>query len=442
MPGLMLRMIDSGFGNLAVRGSTLFFRFALSFYVVSYLGLNAAGVYGLAVGAIGIVPAALGWGLNYFVSREVVGMTPDRAAPLVRDRLSITSLSLLIGTLVAVPLMMQQPGGLTHTHVLILILLWCETFALDVYMPLIGLELAFQANILVLFRSALWIPIVVALGIWSPMFRTLDAVFVAWITAHVITLFLFLLFIRRWPVRAAMTEPMRHGWLGQRARNGWYIYFSDLGLVGLGYADRFIVNGILGLTATGIYTFYWSITNALQTLIATAVVQLALPRMIRVFRTGSASAWNAALRREVLKTLGYAIVLSVVIFLATEAIIRLSPPGKFPVFHSLLALLLLAAVVRSCSDLLNIAITSTGRDRAYAVTNVFGMFLTLAFGASFMWLFGLLGAGLSAVATASVLLLVRYLYLRRVMGEAATDLSGDPAVEAAGAIATESGFNA
>ena len=54
MSVLLTRLIRGGAPNMALRGSTLFLRFALSFYIVSQLGLASAGVYGLAIGAIGI----------------------------------------------------------------------------------------------------------------------------------------------------------------------------------------------------------------------------------------------------------------------------------------------------------------------------------------------------------------------------------------------------
>lgn len=399
---------------MAIRGSQLFFRFALSFYIVSQLGLEAAGIYGLAIGAIGIVPAAVGWGLNYFVSREVVGHTPATAAGLVRDRLAISIASLLAGTIVVVPILVWMTGSLSETAILILILLWLETLALDIYMPMIGLEMALFANVMVFIRSALWIPIVVGIGFLYPPLQTLDAIFIGWIASHFVAYAMLFAHLRRWPIRDGLRDPMQLGRLGKRVRDAWYIYFSDLGIVGLGYADRFILNALLGLAATGIYSFYFSITNALQTLITTAVVQLALPRMVRAARSGDGAEWRAELRRQMVRTLAYAGVLAAVIFAATEVIFYLSPEGRFPVYRTLLVIMLLAAVIRSGSDLLNVAITSMGRDHAYAATNVVGVLLALAFGAGFMWAFGLIGAGLSAVATATSLLVIRLLYLRHV----------------------------
>ncbi len=417
MSVLLTRLIRGGAPNMALRGSTLFLRFALSFYIVSQLGLASAGVYGLAIGAIGIVPATVGWGLNYFVSREVVGHTPATAAPLIRDRLIITFASLLAGTLIAVPVLIWQTGEITQTQVLILILLWLETLALDIYMPMIGLELALFANVLVFVRSALWIPIVVGIGFAIPALKTLDMIFIGWILSHLLAIGMLFVYLRRWPMKAGLREEKKLSVLVNRARRAWYIYFSDLGIVGLGYADRFILNALLGLVATGIYSFYFSITNALQTLISTAVVQLALPRMVRAFRGGNPAEWQAELRRQMIKTLTFAAVFSVGIFLATELIFYFAPPGRFPVFRVLLAIMLLAATIRSGSDLLNVSITSMGRDRMYAVNNVAGVIVAIAFGTGFMYFFGLIGAGLSAAATASTLFIVRLLYLRHVLAK-------------------------
>ncbi len=434
MSVLLTRLIRGGAPNMALRGSTLFLRFALSFYIVSQLGLASAGVYGLAIGAIGIVPATVGWGLNYFVSREVVGHTPDTAAPLIRDRLIITFLSLLAGTLIAVPVLIWQTAEITQTQVLILILLWLETVALDIYMPMIGLELALFANVLVFVRSALWIPIVVAIGFAVPALKTLDMIFIGWILSHLLAIAMLFVYLRRWPMKAGLREQKKLSVLVNRARRAWYIYFSDLGIVGLGYADRFILNALLGLVATGIYSFYFSITNALQTLISTAVVQLALPRMVRAFRGGDPVEWQAELRRQMIKTLTFAAVFSVGIFLATELIFYFAPPGRFPVFRVLLAIMLLAATIRSGSDLLNVSITSMGRDRMYAVNNVAGVIVAIAFGTGFMYFFGLIGAGLSAAATASTLFIVRLVYLRHVLQKMKQP---EPVSHAGGGSATE-----
>lgn len=412
---LVKRIASGSIINLGIRGATLFLRFALSFYIVSYLGLKAAGIYGLAVGTVGLAPACLGWGLNYHVGRHVVGQAPNDAITLIRNRIIITLGSLIALSCIAVPLIALAPPDLRPLYYLILILVWFETIALDIYMPMIGLEMTVQANVMVFIRSAAWIPIVAALGIWSPYFRTLNVIFGSWIISHLFALALLPFFLRHWPVGSGLKSPFDGAWARKRITRFWYIYVSDISVVGLVYLDRYIVSFLLGLAATGVYSFYWSITNALQTLMMTAVVQVALPHMVKAFRTADPAIWKGELRHQTIKTLSFAVVLALAIFMLTEMIIQLSPPGRFPQFHALLVLLLLASVVRSCSDLLNVGITSSGNDRLYAITNFFGVVMTVGSSALLLWLFGLIGAGISALLTATLLLVIRYYCLRFVL---------------------------
>lgn len=412
---LLDRILRGSLANVGLRAATLALRFVIGFYVISYLGLEAAGIYGLGVGAVGLMPAVVGWGLNYFLAREVVGMSPDAAAPHVRDRLRITvgSLTLVSALLVGVWTATGQP--VTTTHWLILALLWLETLALDIYMPLIGLELVWQANLVVFVRSALWVPIVVALGVSDPAFRDVNTVFGAWIVGHLLSLAVLFYLLRHWPVLDGLRANVYRPTLAARLRRSWYIYISDIGLVGLAYLDRFIVNFVLGLAATGIYSFYWSITFALQTLVTTAVVQPALPRLLRAFRTDAAT-FTADLRAEMTKVGFYSAGLAVGIA-ATVGIIFRVAPGRFPEDFPLLAMLLLAAAARSAGEMLNIAIAATGRDHAYATTNVVGIVVTVALSWFLLTVIGLIGAAIAAFATALILCAIRLLWVRRIVRE-------------------------
>ncbi|MFX5464572.1 hypothetical protein ABTD44_19555, partial [Acinetobacter baumannii] len=92
----------------------------------------------------------------------------DQAMPLIRARLTVTIGSLALVTAVALAVVAIAPGLASTdatTLALIIALLWFETLGLDSYMALIGLELAFQANLIVFVRSALWIPPLILVGL-------------------------------------------------------------------------------------------------------------------------------------------------------------------------------------------------------------------------------------------------------------------------------------
>ncbi len=65
-------------------------KFALALYMTRYLGLADLGIYGLLVGAATAVPAVLGFGLNDWLGRLVVGLDRIQAIPLATTRLSFT----------------------------------------------------------------------------------------------------------------------------------------------------------------------------------------------------------------------------------------------------------------------------------------------------------------------------------------------------------------
>lgn len=407
-------LLQSGLSPIALRILTQALRFGLSFYVIGFLGLHAAGIYGLAIGAAGIAPALIGWGLNYHLSREIVGHTPADAAPLIRDRMAISLGSLAALSLpAALAIGWAAPAGDWWLCALILALIWFETLALDIFVALIALEKAFLANVLVLVRSALWVPLVIALALVDPRFRTLEALFATWIGFHLLAMAIFAACLRGWHIRAGLGQPIRLDWAKQWVRTRWFIYLSDLAYVGLVYFDRYIVVLVLGLAATAVYAFYWALANALQTIILTALVQIAGPRLIRAARQGGAAAWHAEMRQQMAKTAGLALILAALNFGATEAIIFLAPEGKVPVDRGLFLLLLLAAVIRCCSDMLNAGLMSLKQDKSYAAVNLLGLAVTVVVGPIAMLLWGLAGAGVALVLTATTLLAFRLILIRR-----------------------------
>ncbi|TQX85330.1 MULTISPECIES: lipopolysaccharide biosynthesis protein [unclassified Rhizobium] len=400
-------------GNLGFRASTLVLRFLLSFYIVKFLGYEATGVYGLTIGAIGITPALLGWGLNYFVSREIVGKTQVFVASRMKTRLLVTTISLAVATVIGLLVSFAIGFPVTFLHGLIIALLWLETYGLDIHLPLISAEMPLQANMIVFLRSAFWVPFAIGVGIAFPALRSLDVLFMFWIGSYVLAAAALVYFLRDWPIRQAFLGPFQYDWLKERLRYSWHIYGSDLSIVGLAYADRYIVSYLLGLTLTGIYTFFWSIGNALQTLMQTAVIQLALPRLFRASKQGSANEWQVIFRRELGRTILFASLLGIGIFIAAEILISSMSMSDLGQHRGLFVLLLCAAIVRSCSDLLNIGLSSLEKDKHYAAINILGVCMSICIAGISIYIMGLIGTGVAALLTALLLMMIRLFVITR-----------------------------
>lgn len=401
-----LRRFNSLF-NLGLRGSSLVFRFVLSFYIIKYLGLEASGIYGLALGAVGIMPALIGWGLNYFVARDIIGMDLAAAAPRVKTRLLVSTLSLTAFTVIAVGVALAIGYELSSTTVLILILIWLEVYAMDLHIPMIAMEMSVEANVIVFIRLAAWVPFVMGFGVLFPEFRSIDALFLGWILSYFVAFGCLIWFIRALPLRETLAAPLEREWIKGRLKGSWFIYLADLGLVGIAYIDRYIVSFMLGLKLTGLYTFYWSLTNALQTLMVTAVVQLALPILFKAYNSGSMDNWRKAMRQQMVKTATFSTVIGVGLFITCEMAIQFLNMKDLSEHRDMFILMLVAAIVRSCSDLLNVGLTSMRKDNHYATINLIGLFLTAAMTYVMISLLGFIGAGIASLATACIVAATR-----------------------------------
>ncbi|MBY9064154.1 oligosaccharide flippase family protein [Sphingomonas yunnanensis] len=393
--------------TVGIRGAGLAMRFLLSFYIIKFLGYEAAGVYGLSLGAIGLSPAILGFGLNYFLARDVVGVEPAEAGVRIKTRLTVTAIALLVATTATLVGTLALGHELKPIYVLITLLVWFETFSNDINVSLIASEMPFQANVLIFVRMAIWVPFVIVAGLVVPSLRSIEVVFIGWIVAYVVYAALLFYFVRGWPLSRILHAPLEYSWIRERAKQTWFIYLSDLGMVGSMYVDRYVVSFLLGLKQVGLYTFYWSLTNALQTLVGTAVAQLALPALYKAFRVGSVAGWSEEMRRQMLKVAGFAGVLAVLIYAASQVIFRFMSMAEVAEHSGVFLMLLTATVIRCTSDVFNIGLMSAHKDRHYGLINMGGVILSVVVTYSSIKLFGFVGTGIGAIVTAVILASVR-----------------------------------
>lgn len=388
--------------NMGLRGATLVFRFALSFYIVKFLGLEAAGMYGLTLGIVSAAPAILGWGLNYFLARDVVGVTTGVAGVHMKTRLFVTTVSLAVATLVCLALALLTDHPLVPLYLLIALLVWFETWACDIHVPLIAQEMSSQANVLFFMRTSSWIVPVIGLGMAFESFRNIETVLTAWVLGYFLMFAVLAWFVRKWPVLRILRAPVRFPWIRRRLRRSWLIYISDVSNVGLVYTDRYIVSLLLGLSLTGVYTFYWSLANALQTLISTAVLQVAIPALFKAYSSGSMQEWRKVMVWQFTKTGLLAASLGLAIFIAGIVLVHIMSMPELGEHRGIFALLLLASVVRSCADLMNMGLNSLRKDGHYAFVNLFSVVLSVSMSFAMISTLGFPGAGIAALLTALV----------------------------------------
>ncbi len=386
---------------------TLGARFALTVYITAVMGLVDVGRFGLVSGAALILPPVIGFGLNFHLFRELVG--EDRAERIVLLRHGLGAHVAVLGaaTALAAAAWLTVGGRIDALALLVVSIVWCETLGLDLYLALTSLRANVAANVSVAIRTAGWVPIVMIAGLLQPEWRTLEVVLVGWLGGGFANLAFVTLWLRREQLWRALFAPGHEGWVRRTLPAAMAIWPSDMALVAITFGDRFILSGMVSASALGLYVYYWTFANAVQTLIQTSVLTPALPRLVLAHRV-DARDWA----REVARIAAPAAGASVALALAVLAVIwlgaRFVPALKVPWSPWVALPVFVAAIVRLVADFYSLALNSAGRVRDYAMLNIGYAVMTLAA----CWAGARVG-GVGAAALAMAIASALFLALRR-----------------------------
>ena len=399
--------------NVSLRLASLAGRFALTIYVAAVLGAQDLGRFGLLLGAVAAFPAISGLGLNYFMAREVVAEPSSRATIIVRDRLLVSATTAI--ALVGGAALGSAAGAIDLGHMpwAAVGIVFLEVLLFDFHYALIGRDRATLANVIIALKGAVWVPLVVIAGLVWPQFRSLDFVLYVWLATLILTVGWLVSRTSRTDIRALVKAPIDKVWIRDRLSGAGLIYVSDIGIVAMSYADRFVISDTLGLRAVGIFTVFWSFSNALHTLLQTGLLQASLPKLVRLHKEREEAQWRSTLASTQRKLLASGVLLSLAVYLIM--ILLLPPLGVEEVegLYLLPALLLASALIRALSDLYHQALYSRLRDYAANSVNLLGLVVAPSFALVGAHTLGLNGVGAAAVASTILILGVRRMVLAR-----------------------------
>ena len=388
-------------------------KFALALYMTRYLGLADLGIYGLLVGAATTVPAVLGFGLNDWLGRLVVGLDRVKAIPLAATRMAFTLAIQIVAQTAAwllnYALGAPIPWALAIPIGLILLL---EHLAADAYAILIGRDRPRLANILLFLRAGAWPLVVIVWGLLDPQARTLLHVLYAWVAGLVVMwLVVAALYIRDLGLVALQWTTFRDGF-----RKGVAFYLNDIGAVGNLYLDRFLVSLLLGLELTGVYTFFWSVANVVHTLSVYGVIQPQMPKLVAATNARDASAFLTFRKRLQIESWTWALVLSLSFGLIVPFILPYLDRPLLSQHLPILAIVMVAVMLRIGADGSGFVLYALHHERWIAMTSLAAVALSAALNLALIPLLGLAGAAFAYVAVGGAMLAARILLVRRAHG--------------------------
>lgn len=358
----------SGGAILAIRLATLTLRLALTLWIAGAFGLAELGRYGLIAGLAALVPAAAGMGLNFHLCRDIVGGAAADRVAMIRDRMRWTVAVLTLASITAASAWWIALGPPPRMFWLALVLLWAEALAMDAYLALTALRANVLANIGVALRTAAWVPLAIGLGCMFPGLRALDTILACWIAGHLVHFGVLALWLRRRGFTRRWRADAPTGWPRRALPRALPIWSSDVALAVVAFGDRFVLAGFVDDAALGLYVFYWTFANMIQTLVQSALVTPSLPRLIAAYGADPAQ-WWAEVRQLGVIVAAIAVTGAAALLIALR-IGHAIAPATVP-WQAWIALPVFAAVLaRYAGDVLSTVLNSAGAVRDYAGLNL------------------------------------------------------------------------
>ncbi len=391
--------------TIGLRGASAAGKFALSLYLLTYVGLAELGIYGLLVAVATAVPALLGFGLSDWTTRQCIDLPADQAVPLAGTRLGFT----VVVHCVVQPVFWLANAYLgepipSHFALLIAPILLLEHLGVDAHGPLIARHRVMLSSVALFLRSGAWPLAIIGIGWIYPPARSLAWVLAAWLAGLVVMALVLsgLLLGGRWRLLR-----VRAHWLRGALRRSWPFYLSDIGAVTSLYADRFIISFFAGLELTGIYVFFWSAANVVHSVTVYGAFHPRVPALVAVANAGD----TATLRKRLFQfqsiVLVWALALFGLLWVGVQLFLHMGVRPQLNGHLTLFALIIFATLVRIIADTYHFVLYALGRDRTIAFVNLALAAGSAALNTVLVSTAGLMGAVIASIITALGLLAAR-----------------------------------
>ncbi len=396
---------------IGLRGTSAAGKFALSLYMLAFLGLAELGVFGLLVAVATAAPAVLGFGVSDWTARHVIGLPTSRAMPLVATRMAFTvAVHGVVQPVFWVAIALIGQPIPSQYAVLVALILLLEHLASDSHGPLIARGRVLLVSFNLFIRTGLWPIAIIAIGLVYPPARSLMWILAAWVAG----LAIMMLVLAVTTLRDGRWRWLRlqWNWLRDALRQSWPLYLSRLGTVGSLYADRFVISYFLGLELTGVYVFFWSAANVVHSITVYGTMQPRVPALMIAAESDDPRGFRKRLTQYQIETLGWALLLFAMLWIAIGLFVQIAHKPQLDAHSAIFLWIILAMLLRILADSYHFALFALRRDMSTVTVNLGGAAGSALLNALFVPILGLAGAVIASLVTSAGLLFSRLLLSR------------------------------
>ena len=388
-------MLKTGLLNIVLRLLSSVSRLGLFLGLARYLSVEDLGRFGLVLATIQIFILAAGVEFHQFATRSLVDSNESRWPSQLRDQALVHGAAYALLLPVSCVLFIQ--GWMTASAVLWLYpLLLVEHVCQELQRLLVTRSRPLRANCVLFFRSGLWVwAVVVIMAAWPPS-RDLRLVWAAWFVGGLAGVWIGWRGMSDLHWGGVFSKPIDVAWIREGMRVAAPYIVAVVAYRGITTIDRYLLAGIAGEAATGVYVLFFGIVSTLLVLAESGVVTIVAPTLIRSARGRDPVTYRSTMARVTNGIVALVCVVSAGLAIFMSPVLVLTGRPVFLANLHVCWILLAATVVATLGLIPHLALYAARRDRPIVLSAVAGL---IAATASHLVLIPGYGATGAAVAT-------------------------------------------
>lgn len=275
-------MIKTSFVNITLRAITLGSKFLLILFMGKYMSIADIGTYGLFTVTCTLLLNLIGFNFYAYNSRELINAPKENHAAMLRDQ-AVFHLIAYTFTLPLIPLIFNL--GILDWSLLgwLYAILILEHICQETERILITFSRPIIANIVLFIRSASWVYIIIAIYFYNRFGISLELIWKYWIGGVILAILFGLYQLKFIQWTNILGVPINFRWIYNGVKSASFLFGATMLYQGMLFIDRSILQHFHGEQAVGIYTFFWSISNAIYTFVYAGVISILHPKIIKAF---------------------------------------------------------------------------------------------------------------------------------------------------------------
>ena len=314
-----VKWLVSSLVNMSLRAFTIFFKFALLFFMARVMQPEMVGLYSLVTATVSYALFFLGFDLYTYSQREMLSLEMKDWSGILQKQFSFY----LYSFIVALPIMLLLfvfeyiPWSLAP---LFFVLLPLEHLSQELYRLLIICNKQTVAMLSYFFRMGAWIPVAIIIYVLIKDYQ-LNYLLFLWILGDLIAIGIALLTVNKHLGRIVFTVKLDLPWLVNGLKVSSRFLVGTLALRGLFVFDRYFISAALGKEDLGIYGFYFGIANAAMVFADAGVISRLYPKLVSACRNGDKVTTLRLIKGMLLGISGVYMIISIFVYFSINPLL-------------------------------------------------------------------------------------------------------------------------